>query len=652
MALEDYKKALRLGQKEYRSCVSRGVYPYPQVLDDILVNAQTRGEVSLGLVDLPTERIFGTKTAGRKTAFARNFMPLLEEDSEFASKWSALCDAHLEEGIRDPIKAYEFMNRFYVLEGHKRVSVLKYFDAVSIPAVVTRILPTPNDSVESKIYYEFLEFYHYTGINYLWFSREGCFQSLLAALELDASHVWDETEKRQFRSAYISFSKAYEARNGNLLPITTGDALLTYLDIYGYPALLQSTPNELKANIAKVWDEFLVLENQKPVDLSMQPAETPQKNLLHKLFLSAGQSHLKISFVHAKSTDDSGWTYNHEMGRLHLEHAFPGQVETCCFDRANDLGADERIAEAIDAGSQVIFTTTPRLIGATLKAAVEHPEIRFLNCSLTFAHPSIRTYYGRMYEAKFLTGAIAGALTENGKIGYIADYPIYGMGANINAFALGAKMVNPRAKVYLEWSTVEGRDVQRAFQEKGISIISNQDMVRSPNPSRQFGLCHVDGDKLTSLALPVWQWGIFYERIVRSILDGSWKSEASPNSTRAINYWWGMSAGVIDVFYSRTLPIGTLRLIELLRRTITTSDFNPFAGILYSQSGMIQKDPNNCLAPDEIIRIDWLADNVVGSFPDLASLTQSARDLVQIQGVIGKNLPSSQKDGKELGGQR
>ena len=63
MALEDYKKALRLGQKEYRSCVSRGVYPYPQVLDDILVNAQTRGEVSLGLVDLPTERIFGTKTA-------------------------------------------------------------------------------------------------------------------------------------------------------------------------------------------------------------------------------------------------------------------------------------------------------------------------------------------------------------------------------------------------------------------------------------------------------------------------------------------------------------------------------------------------------------------------------------------------------------
>jgi len=109
-----------------------------------------------------------------------------------------------------------------------------------------------------------------------------------------------------------------------------------------------------------------------------------------------------------------------------------------------------------------------------------------------------------------------------------------------------------------------------------------------------------------------------------------------------------MSAGVIDVFYSRTLPIGTLRLIELLRRTITTSDFNPFAGILYSQSGMIQKDPNNCLAPDEIIRIDWLADNVVGSFPDLASLTQSARDLVQIQGVIGKNLPSSQK----MGGQR
>ena len=73
------------------------------------------------------EMIVGTFTAGRRTAFAPNFMPLLDDESEFAAKWQTLYNAHLEEGIHDPIKCYEFMNRYYVLEGNKRVSVLKVF---------------------------------------------------------------------------------------------------------------------------------------------------------------------------------------------------------------------------------------------------------------------------------------------------------------------------------------------------------------------------------------------------------------------------------------------------------------------------------------------------------------------------------------------
>ena len=68
-------------------------------------------------------------------------MPILDPNSEFASKWMTLCTAQQEEGITDPIIAYEYMNKFYVLEGNKRVSVLKYYDAVSVMGQVTRILP-------------------------------------------------------------------------------------------------------------------------------------------------------------------------------------------------------------------------------------------------------------------------------------------------------------------------------------------------------------------------------------------------------------------------------------------------------------------------------------------------------------------------------
>ena len=141
-ASAQYVKALKLGQKYYKNAMGRGDYPYPPVLDELLTESQSAGQVDLGLVNIPAELIVGTRSAGRRAAFAGNFMPLLTPDTEFAIKWIALCDAHLsDEGIRDPIRCCEYMGRFYIIEGNKRVSVLKSYDAPTIPGYVTRILP-------------------------------------------------------------------------------------------------------------------------------------------------------------------------------------------------------------------------------------------------------------------------------------------------------------------------------------------------------------------------------------------------------------------------------------------------------------------------------------------------------------------------------
>ena len=112
---EHYQQALKAANKEQRHHVHRGTYPYLQVLDEILPAYMTAGEVNLGLIDIPIDKIVGTKTKGRTHAFAANFMPLLSEDSEFGLKWRNLCNAHLSDaGIRDPISCYEFLGRFYV----------------------------------------------------------------------------------------------------------------------------------------------------------------------------------------------------------------------------------------------------------------------------------------------------------------------------------------------------------------------------------------------------------------------------------------------------------------------------------------------------------------------------------------------------------
>ena len=157
--IELYQKAQRLGQRDYREKMIAGQSPFLPVLDDILRNVPVENQIPLGLVDIPLSFVVGTKTAGRTAAFASNFMPLLDAKTEFGIKWTNLCMAHLEEGIRDPIRCYEYMGRFYVQEGNKRVSVLKYFDASSVLGNVTRIVPQYSDDPAVRMYYEFMHYY-------------------------------------------------------------------------------------------------------------------------------------------------------------------------------------------------------------------------------------------------------------------------------------------------------------------------------------------------------------------------------------------------------------------------------------------------------------------------------------------------------------
>ena len=102
---------------------------------------------------------------------------------------------------------------------------------------------------------------------------------------------------------------------------------------------------------------------------------------------------------------------------------------------------------------------------------------------------------------------------------------------------------------------------------------------------------------------------------------------------KAVNYWWGMSSGMVDVICSQNLPLGTARLVQLLKNTISSGEFNPFSGVLYSQEGPVQEDSNNVLTPEKIITMDWLAENVIGDIPKMADLQDKAKAVVLQQGV-------------------
>jgi len=233
-------------------------------------------------------------------------------------------------------------------------------------------------------------------------------------------------------------------------------------------------------------------------------------------------------------------------------------------------------------------------------------------------------------------GAIAGAMADNNKLGYLADYPIFGTIANINAFALGAKMIKPRAEVYLDWTTRKNNDAMWNLKKYDVSVVSGKDMVVPEAASRYFGIFDIVDGYPRNFAMPVWHWGIFYERLIHTIMQGTWKYDDNPTATKAINYWWGMSADVVDVICSQNLPIGTKRLVELLKRTIKSGEFNPFSGILYSQDGVIQDNPYETLSPEAIVEMDWLADNIIGSIPTKEELEEESKPVVEQQGLDKK----------------
>lgn len=635
MATSDYVSALRLGRRSYQSALTHGEYPYLPALDDILSYTEMAAPVNLGIMDIPLSKIVGTKTSGRTNAFANNFMPLLPETSEFGIKWSLLYEHQIDDGIRDPIVAYEFMNQFYVQEGNKRVSVMKFLGTYSIPGTVTRLVPKRTDDRENRLYYEFLDFYELSQSYDVYFTKEGSYKKLLTLMGKSEDETWSDEDRISFHSACISFSEAFRKAHGEKLDLTVSDAFLIYTEIYGYEQVKNETETEMSQSLHKMWEEITLADKGSQVELVQNPEET-KTSLLNRLIPTGtiNPETLKIAFIYTKTTETSSWAYAHELGRMYIEQVFEGKIKTMAIDKADtDTAVGDAIEQAVEAGCNLIFTTAPQMANQSVRSAILHPKIRIYNCSINISYSSICTYYARMYESKFLMGAIAAALSKTDMLGYVADYPIYGTIANINAFALGARMINPYVQIYLEWSHIKGQDARERLSQEGIVCISDSDMITPEHASRAYGLYQKKEDQtLENLATPIWHWGKFYEKIIKTICSGNTEADIQKGK-KAVNYWWGMSADVIDVICSNNMPHGTHRLIDFLKNSIRAGDFHPFDGIIYSQNGIVRSEEGNSLTPEEIITMDWLAENVVGSIPEFEELTEEAQMLVQLQGI-------------------
>ena len=637
-ALEQYAAALKAGKRYYNACMARGVSPYPEVLEEILENNPAPGTEKIGLVDIPMDRIVGTWTAGRKAVFAGNFMPLLELNTEFGSKWIALCEAHLGDGgITHPITCIEYMGKFYVQEGNKRVSVLKSYDAPSIPGEVTRMIPALTDDKDVRLYYEFMKFYKLSKSYLPTFSQLGSYARLQAALGMQPDQEWTEEDRHDFNNEYRRFTRIFEQLNAEKLPLTPGDCLLAFLEIHTFGELSEMTDDKLRSALNGMWADFRNLSKGQPISVSAQP-EKKEMGLLNRIL---GAPKVQAAFIYAHDPEKYAWASAHARGQEYMQEQLGDSVKTASYVCGEE--PDAAIDEAVAAGANVIFATSPTLNDACRRAATKYKNVLIYNCSLSMPYAGVRSYYCRIYEGKFIAGAIAGAMEADGKIGYIANYPIMGATAAINAFALGARLTNPRAVVTLKWSCLPGDPVRELIGE-GCRVISGRDEDGAdPELAGNMGTWQAGPDgKLCSLASPRWKWGHYYEQTVRSILSAG--IDGMRDSKNAINDWWGMSTGMVGVDLDDCLPDGTRHLADILRDGIVKGDLDPFRCVIRNQAGNLVNDGTGVFKPEELMRLDWLCENVSGIIPAYDDLMDRSKELVRLLGIYRESIPPVPED--------
>lgn len=638
-AIAQYNQALKQGQKCRKNAVLHGQYPYLQVLDELIDETMIAGQMDMGLLEIPAERIVGTKAAGRKTAFAANFMPLLGEETEFGMKWISLCEAHLsDEGIRDPIQCYEYLGRFYVQEGNKRVSVLLSYEASTVPGYVTRIIPAYSEDPQIKIYYEFMRFYQLSGLYQTSFTQEGSPAKLQAALGFAPDHVWTKDERAMFLARYTRFRDFYRKHGGEALKSTVADAMLVWLRVYSFQDLKDLVASELAKSLDRVWPDILLLSKEEAVKISTAPPSKSEEKGIISYLLGTKPSHIQVAFLFRDDPERSAFAKAHQLGAQYVEQQMKDSVTVrCYYDVKDDESGEWVMAQAIAEGAQVLVATVPPLIGVCRRVAAKYPQVKVLNCAVAMATAGVRTYYSRIYESNFISGAVAAAMAQEDTLGYVASYPIYGVPASINAFALGARMVRPQMRVQVEWTCTPG-DPWEAFEKSGIRVISNREQPAPQTAGNcwEFGTYRrLDDGSVMHLAAPCWNWGIFYEKVLSSILNGSWDAMGG----KAVNYWWGLDSGVIDVQLAPELPEGVRALAKALKESVIYGTIQPFGFRLTDQAGTVRSDGTKALSPEQVMFMDYLLDCVDGRIPRWKELLPMSWRTVRVLGLYRDEIP-------------
>ncbi|MAU21109.1 MAG: BMP family ABC transporter substrate-binding protein [Martelella sp.] len=333
---------------------------------------------------------------------------------------------------------------------------------------------------------------------------------------------------------------------------------------------------------------------------------------------ASAQEDVKACFVYVGSATDGGWTQAHDIARQELEDTL--DIETAYIENVPEGPDAERAIERMArSGCTIVFTTSFGFMEPTLKVAAKYPDVKFEHATGYKTADNVATYNSRFYEGRYISGVIAGSISESGIGGYIGSFPIPEVVMGIDAFQLGAQSVNPDFKTKVVWANTwfdPGReaDAAKALIDQGVDVLAQHTDTTAPmqiaaeRGIKAFGQASdmIEAGPETQLTAIIDTWAPYYIKRVEAVQNGTWESEQS---------WDGLKDGILTMAPYTNMPDDVKKFAEETEAKIISGELKPFTGPVTLQDGTPWLAEGEEADDGTLLGLNVLVEGVEGSLP-------------------------------------
>jgi basic membrane lipoprotein Med (substrate-binding protein (PBP1-ABC) superfamily) len=334
---------------------------------------------------------------------------------------------------------------------------------------------------------------------------------------------------------------------------------------------------------------------------------------------AAAEPKLKVGIVHLGSITDGGYNQAHAEGVAVMKRNLP-DVEVIQVENVPEGADAERVMEnMIKRGAKLIIAASFGYLEPALRVAQKYPDVKFVHPGGFKRAPNFTTYWASTPEAFYLMGVAAGKTTKTNKIGYVVALPISFFLANINAFELGARSVNPNAETRVVFTgtfldpakeaTAANALLEQGVDTLGVIVDSPITVVQTAEKRGAYsvGFHSLGAQKFAPkgwISGVAFTWGNLYTRFAREVMEGTFKSQ---------NILGSLSDDYLTLApFGPAVPADAVRLIEAKKADLISGKLHPFQGPLRDNRGVERVKAGEVFPLTELRKMDWLVEGVVG----------------------------------------